>query len=190
MINYILLTLFILVIIIILYQAVSFLTNKNNHDEDKIPYETEIEETIYNESPIQWLRLDYNKVVLPHYIHNENGKNIVIIEPSLVFQRIYFDLLKDKYNLYFFDDGQTFVDAYKNKQFTIIPNLFILSNHCNIVNGVHLYRLHQKHKIEFKDVPHIITSTNKMFHVDGDYLFIGKPFDNEFMLKQIEKVLN
>jgi len=29
-----------------------------------------------------------------------------------------------------------------------------------------------------------------MFHVDGDYLFIGKPFDNEFMLKQIEKVLN
>ena len=166
MINYILLTLFILVIIIILYQAVSFFANKNNHDEDKIPYETEIEETIYNESPIQWLRLDYNKVVLPHY------------------------LLKDKYNLYFFDDGQTFVDAYKNKQFTIIPNLFILSNHCNIVNGVHLYRLHQKHKIEFKDVPHIITSTNKMFHVDGDYLFIGKPFDNEFMLKQIEKVLN
>jgi len=82
------------------------------------------------------------------------------------------------------------VDAYKNKQFTIIPNLFILSNHCNIVNGVHLYRLHQKHKIEFKDIPHIITSTNKMFHVDGDYLFIGKPFDNEFMLKQIEKVLN
>lgn len=190
MINYILLTLFILVIIIILYQAVSFFTNKNNHDEDKISYETEIEETIYNESPIQWLRLDYNKVVLPHYIQNENGKNIVIIEPSLVFQRIYFDLLKDKYNLYFFDDGQTFVDAYKNKQFTLIPNLFILSNHCNIVNGVHLYRLHQKHKIEFKDVPHIITSTNKMFHVDGDYLFIGKPFDNEFMLKQIEKVLN
>ena len=203
MISKILVALFILVLLLIVMLLYFFISdekkrklfdnnssfdNQCNGDSDAEP------ETLYNEAPIIWLKLPYKKARMPDIIHINNDsiiyKNIVIVEHSFAFQKILSEYLGDKFNLFFFDDGQDWIEHVKSANSNLIhPDLFILSDHCNIISGIQLFRIHKRHNPSYFAIPHIITSTNLSFYVDDDYYFVGKPFDKEYLLKIVHKAI-
>ena len=162
---------------------------KNNKlEENQIQYdEFTQQDTIYNESPINWELQEYKKETLDFHFLGDNKKNIIIIEQSLPYQKIFFDLLKDEYNLYFFEDGLFFAEYYK-KNLTLDIDLFIISEHCQIINGIVLYQIHKKHDV-FNKIPHIMTSVNKNHYTEEKYSILIKPFTNEYALKIIKKAM-
>ena len=203
MISKILVALFILVLLLIVMLLYFFISdekkrklfdnnssfdNQGDGDGDAEP------ETLYNEAPIIWLKLPYKKERMPDIIHINNDsiiyKNIVIVEHSFAFQKILSEYLGDKFNLFFFDDGQDWIEHVKSANSNLIhPDLFILSDHCNIISGIQLFRIHKRHNPSYLAIPHIITSTNLSFYVDDDYYFVSKPFDKEYLLKIINKAI-
>ena len=201
MISKILVALFILVLLLIVMLLYFFISDEkkrklfdNNSSFDN-QGDTEHEpETLYNEAPIIWLKLPYKKARMPDIIHINNDsiiyKNIVIVEHSFAFQKILSEYLGDKFNLFFFDDGQDWIEHVKSADSNLIhPDLFILSDHCNIISGIQLFRIHKRHNPSYLAIPHIITSTNLSFYVDDDYYFVSKPFDKEYLLKIINKAI-
>ena len=203
MISKILVALFILVLLLIvmlLYFFISdekkrnMLSENNNGSLDEQSDSEAEPETLYNEAPIHWLKLPYKRAMMPNIIHpNDDSviyKNIVIVEHSFAFQKILSDYLGDEFNLFFFDDGQDWIEHVKSSNNNLIhPDLFILSDHCNIISGIQLFRIHKRHNQSYLAIPHIITSTNLSFYVDDDYYFVGKPFDKEYLLKIVHKAI-
>ena len=204
MISKILVALFILVLLLIVMLLYFFISdekkrnilsdNKNGASDDQGDSDVE-PETLYNEAPIHWLKLPYKRVMMPNIIHpNDDSviyKNIVIVEHSFAFQKILSDYLGNEFNLFFFDDGQDWIEHVKSSSNDLIhPDLFILSDHCNIISGIQLFRIHKRHNPSYLAIPHIITSTNLSFYVDDDYYFVGKPFDKEYLLKIVYKAIS
>ena len=201
MISKILVALFILVLLLIVMLLYFFISDEkkrklfdNNSSFDNQNDSDDEPETLYNEAPIIWLKLPYKKARMPDIIHINNDsiiyKNIVIVEHSFAFQKILSEYLGDKFNLFFFDDGQDWIEHVKSADSNLIhPDLFILSDHCNIISGIQLFRIHKRHNPSYFAIPHIITSTNLSFYVDDDYYFVGKPFDKEYLLKIVHKAI-
>lgn len=149
-------------------------------------------ETVYNEPPIEWLNKRYDLKSLPHHTPQKHKKNIIVVEQSVAYQKVFFDILKNKYNLYFFLDGIDFINYCKNtpEHELIQPHLFLLSDHCDIVSGVALYKIHQdKHPI-YKNTPHIITTVNPLFYIDGNYQVIIKPFTTDYLSQLVSNNLD
>lgn len=205
MISKILVALFILVLLLIVMLLYFFISdekkrnilseNNNGSLDEQSDGDSDAEpETLYNEAPIHWLKLPYKRSMMPNIIHpNDDSviyKNIVIVEHSFAFQKILSDYLGDEFNLFFFDDGQDWIEHVKSSNNNLIhPDLFILSDHCNIISGIQLFRIHKRHNPSYLAIPHIITSTNLSFYVDDDYYFVGKPFDKEYLLKIVHKAI-
>lgn len=199
MISKILVALFILVLLLIVMLLYFFISDEKKRkilskNKNELLDNQDDPETLYNEAPIHWLKLPYKKAMMPNIIHTNNDsviyKNIVIIEHSFAFQKILSDYLGNEFNLFFFDDGQDWIDYVKSSNNDLIhPDLFILSDHCNIISGIQLFRIHKRHNQSYLAIPHIITSTNLSFYIDDDYYFVSKPFDKDYLLKIVHKAI-
>lgn len=199
MISKILVALFILVLLLIVMLLYFFISDEKKRkilskNKNELLDNQDDPETLYNEAPIHWLKLPYKKTMMPNIIHTNNDsviyKNIVIIEHSFAFQKILSDYLGNEFNLFFFDDGQDWIDYVKSSNNDLIhPDLFILSDHCNIISGIQLFRIHKRHNQSYLAIPHIITSTNLSFYIDDDYYFVSKPFDKDYLLKIVHKAI-
>lgn len=165
-----------------------YVTTLNSEKEIKKSNTTFKRATIYNEPPIEWHDKKYDLKSLPHHINKNNNKNIIIVEQSVAYQKILLDILKDKYNLYFFLDGIDFINYCQNtaENELVQPHLFLLSDHCDIISGVALYQIHQDKHPLYKNIPHIITTANPLFYIDGDYQVIIKPFTLDYLTQLIQ----
>lgn len=148
-------------------------------------------DTVYNESPVQWKNSNYKKLTLSYQTNKRQDlKTIIIIEPNPVFQQIFKTLLSEHYNLYFYEDGNDFVNAFKEYRFNnTFIDLFIASEDCNHINGLTLYHINQGTDI-FKNTGFILTTTNNNHYAQGNYFILIKPFDKDFFLKLVQNAIN
>lgn len=181
-------------IFIFLYQ--NYLMKK---DDDDGLVGDEFDE-IENESPINYILSDYKINYMDNHYIGSKFKTIFIIDNNPIYQRIYFDILNEKFNILFFLDGEDFLkycyQYHPNVYEVPLPDLIIASDTIPIINGVQLFNIIHKNNIKnlfaidkLKQTPYFITSIDKEFFNENFNLIVKKPIDEDFLIKNIKKYI-
>lgn len=156
-----------------------------DEDVDDIYDTNSTGEAIYNTSPVNWEKINYKNPIVENKINNDLYKNIVIIESNLIIKKQLNDILSDgEFNLYFFDNGNDFLES----NIKIVPNMIIASDDLKIINGIKLFNILNKEE-KYKETKFVILTINNKFYLGTLDGMILKPLDKELVKISIKNLI-
>ena len=147
-------------------------------------------DSVYNLSPVSWIKSTYSVDLLENQIVDISLKNIFIVEPVQIMRAIYRQLFDSQYNLYFFVNNDELLNtlkpqSYLNQKNYAVPHLIIGSFDAD---GILLFNKLTR-LMNVDRIPFILSAGNTLYLQEQVDAVIIKPFDYAYINTLVKKLI-
>ena len=182
--------LLLLIIALIWLYLYRYVSKRKNDDEIDGAGQNARADSVYNLSPVSWIKSTYSVDLLENQVSDVLLKNIFIVEPVQIMRVIYRQIFDSQYNLYFFVNNDELLNTLKpqpslNQKNYVVPHLIIGSFDAD---GVLLFNKLTR-LMNVDRIPFILSAGNTLYLQEQVDVVIIKPFDYAYINTLVKKLI-